>query len=484
MAAPVDSDDDEIAGADEPPLLFAFDPAAQKARLEALLVAFVHRYRDSSKQRTAAWYTAIKTTVGGSELAAVMGWNPYRKFLEVVQEKAGTVAGFDGGNIACWWGSMFEDVMTRFIALDVGSPVIGDEICVQEIRGHRHSPDGYTVVGAFWCDGQWNLWSTDCAFPADVHYSVVIEIKCPYRRMPDGKIPRYYRPQVWSGLVVSPVCHHGLFVDGVFRRCSLAQLGPSGAYDDVYHRDRAPLGVPVAWGLTGVYAPRTDAPLDVRIKGATAATADSEDELGVAAAGRSRDASAEAWRTHSAYFGLLMRQGGGAPAGASRSAAERDRRIAADVNASERDVIDFGDATYVLFDRTMGLLADKLFLSVHVDPCFHDGRGADLQTAAAIGRAVDRLRARPPAAHHYLLGVIPWKLFDVNYTVEPRRAGFRGELIGHVDSVHDMVADARASGNAREYLEAKVAAGRKPRTRSAAKVAAENADAQGLFDLL
>ena len=82
--------------------------------------AFVRKHESGSAQHTAGWYQAILRTVGGSELAAVMGWNPYRTFWEVVAEKAGVTAGWAGGSIECNWGTLFEDVMARFVEIDSG----------------------------------------------------------------------------------------------------------------------------------------------------------------------------------------------------------------------------------------------------------------------------------------------------------------------------------------------------------------------------
>lgn len=363
---------DAGAGTDELTRIVA-DPAAQRAKLATLLKAFVARHVGGSTQRSAAWYTAIGVTIGGSEIAAVMGWNPYRSRADIVADKSGAAVGWDGGSIACWWGTMFEDVTARFIEIDCGTDVLGSEICIRAIPGHRNSPDGYAVIGMYLADSEWKIWTTDCDFPPEIYYIAMIEIKSPYRRFPD-KIPRYYLPQVWSGLTVSPVCHFGLFVDGLYRRCALADLGPDGTYDKGYHSiDKKPLGAPSAWGLTGVYAPSLDAPIALRIKGAVEEADESqENSESTGGFGASRDVAIEAWSIHSAYFGVYM-----------------------DKAASRADVIDFGDCGKAHFDKMMYYVSEKQFLAVHTDPCFQDGRGAELHSGAAIGRAIDRMRRSP-----------------------------------------------------------------------------------------
>lgn len=463
------------APSDPPSAPLVPDPEAQRQKLLALVAAFVKKYENSSKQRSAQWYENMSITVGGSELAAVRGTNPYRSFFDVVAEKSGTAIGWDGGSIDCWHGILFEDVMARFIEIDCGAPVMGADICIREIPHHRNSPDGYTVVGMYRQDGELKIWTTDCAVQPEIYFIVLIEIKSPFRRHPDGKVPRYYLDQVWSGLTVSPVCHFGLFVDGVFRRCCLGDLGPSAAYDTNYHYfDKRRLGPPVAWGLMGVYAPSGDAPIEVRIKGAQAGTDDADnpenDESESVDAGLYvTDSSAEAWTIHSGYFGIGMEAGVAAPA----------------------DIIDFGDCPRQLYDRTMKLASDGSFMTVFTDPCFLDGRGEDLRSGRRIGQEIDRMRKTPPAPYFYLLGVIPWKLFLVNYVPVDRRAGFRSEIIQAVDRVYSLVAAAKESGDPAAHLKEKKEATAAEQSERAARnmrftrpPVVNEADEQDLFDML
>ena len=370
------------------------------------------------------------------------GWNPYKSFWEVVAEKSGAIAGWDGGSPACWWGIMFEDVAARFIEIDCGTTIYGEEICIQAIKGHRNSPDGYAVIGMYreevptGAGYEWRIWTTDRTTPPEVYYIVLIETKCPYQRFPDSKVPRQYKPQVWSGLVVSPICHFGLFADFVFRRCSIANLGPNTAYDTIYHMyDRRALGFPFAWGLTGVYAPTIDAPINLRIKGAKELSQEEldadEDSFGEFGAPRAADASLEAWHIYTSYFGMSI-----------------------GTEARSRDVIDFGDCQKNTFDKAMSLISTKAFLTEHTDPCFADGRGADLHLGKEIGGVIDHMRNYPPADHYYLLGVIPWKLFKADYVPLERQVGFRQTLTETVDKVQAIATAARESGNPVEYIRA------------------------------
>ena len=424
--------------------------------LESLVDDFVALYSEM-RQRDASWYASMGVTVGGSEVAAIMGMNPYTTFFDVVLSKITTLAGgsrWDGGSEACWWGVLFEDVIAAYVAADLGATVKGDEICIQEIAGHRNSPDGFIVAGFYrGADGQQHLWTTDRdSITPTTRQVLLLEFKCPISRKPTLAVPKHYRPQLWSGLMVAPVAHQGLFVDAVFRKCGLLDLGDTPEYDTAYHsRDRGAWDLPVSWGLIGVYAPLLAAPRHVRLgwRGPEWAPGDpSSDEPDA-------DASQAAWQIHSAYFGLRLKS-----------------------QAAVRDVADLGDMGARDFGRALGLINRGRFPVVRLAPCFADGRGRALHTGRDVGGALEELRRAAPA-DHWLFGVLPWKLFEVDYVFVERRPGFDAEVLPLIAEVHQLAAAAVASGDPSAYLVAKMARPPPPAGKSA--VVSED-DIQDLFD--
>ncbi len=433
--------------------------AAERAGLEAEVEAFVAEH-SGRRQRGSEWYDLMGVTVGGSELAALMGMSPYSKRADIIESKVASLGGgstWRGGGPACWWGVLFEDVIAAYVAVDLGGAVRGDEICVCALPGHRNSPDGFIVAG--FCSGgpgePPRLWTTDMPPEArDLPLEpLLLEFKCPVSRRPTGGVPRQYKPQLWSGLAVSPVARRGLFVDAVFRKCGLLDLGDTPAYDAAYHR-AAPSpdwGLPLAWGLIGVYAPGLDAPPGVRRgwRGAEWAPGDpSSDEPDA-------DGALAGWQVHAAYFGARPRP--------------------ADLAAS---AVDFGDMEPRLFDRALGLINRGRFRVARGPPCFADGRGGALPDVAA---AVDAFRRAAPA-DHWLVGVLPWKLLEVSYAFVDRRPGFAEEIAPLIADVHRTVAAAVASGDPAAFLAAQnaaAAAGAPPAPPSLCE-----SDVQDLFDLV
>jgi hypothetical protein len=374
------------------------------------------------KQHTPAWYASMATTVGGSELAAVMGQNHYSSFVDVALSKVRLLNGIDSweGGEACWWGTLFEDVLGAYVALDLGAEIFGDTICVFEFPGHRNSPDGYAVVRLYrGTDGKLHLWTTDMnpGIPVIVLIAL-LEFKCPMTRKPSGGVPIYYRPQLQSGLAVSPVAHFALFAEAVFRKCSLADLGDTPDYDAAYHtrddvttsRDINPaIRHPLAWGLIFVYAPRLGAPRGVRLgwRGADWAAGDPLGE------DPDPDGAVAAADLHARYFGFR----------------ESD---------ATADPADLGDMCPKQFVRTLRLIDSRRFPVVRGPPRFADGRGAPLHAARAVAAA---RAAAPP--HHWLLGVLPWKLFSVDYHAAYRQPGFMDEVLPLITELHSIAAAAQ-----------------------------------------
>jgi len=292
-----------------------------ESQLNDLITDFVNLYTDL-KQKDANWYKIMGTTVGGSELASIMGLNPYSSFYDVVESKIKICKGIKQeniNNVSCCWGTLFENVITRYVSIDFGNKVKGTKICIQKYEGHRTSPDGYVVVNLYLKDGKYNLWTTDLSRD-DIVKSIILmlEFKCPITRKVTGNIPNYYKPQVLSGLEVSPIAHKGLFIDAVFRKCSLDQLGNNVLYDTSFHKKSLNIN-PIAWGIIPICI--SDNNISDNIKS-----------------------------IYEEYFNF-------------------------EFNADETNLIDMGDIDISLFEKIMFLINENKLLPIKSTMTFLDGRG-------------------------------------------------------------------------------------------------------------
>jgi putative phage-type endonuclease len=126
-------------------------------------------------QHTKLWFTTRTRMITCSDMASVLGENPYSTRQQVFLKKTGQSRPFTG-NAACDYGTKMEPVaMAKYIE------VTGNKVWPEDVGLLQHpdyasiggSPDGITLDG------------------------ILIEIKCPLtRKIIPGVVPGYYRAQL------------------------------------------------------------------------------------------------------------------------------------------------------------------------------------------------------------------------------------------------------------------------------------------------
>lgn len=205
---------------------------------------FANAFKSGVKQRSKKWVAEKSHSIGGSEIASLFGSNSYQDAFALLKRKVG-LDNFSGST-ATQWGTFFEPCTERFVEIDQSTTIVGSDIFINQKRSgvprHGNSPDGYCVMKI---DG--------------VPMPVLIELKAPYTRVPDGKVPKHYIPQLWSGIHMSPAWK-GVYVDSAIRLCDMGDLGFNGRYLEEYHisRHRIKPQWPEAraWGVSAIYLPQ------------------------------------------------------------------------------------------------------------------------------------------------------------------------------------------------------------------------------------
>ena len=130
--------------------------------------------REACPQRSDLWYAKRANHLTASAVASVAGENPYETRKSTLRKKIGLGDRFTS-NAATAHGNLYEDVAIELYEKRTGEKVLSFGL-LESLNANEHfiagSPDGITASGR------------------------LIEVKCPFRRKPNGIIPSYYVHQV------------------------------------------------------------------------------------------------------------------------------------------------------------------------------------------------------------------------------------------------------------------------------------------------
>ncbi len=210
----------------------------------SLVIRVIESFARSSNgpiQYSLEWYGIRKEKpygkprIGGSEIATLLGMNPFETREALLSFKETGDKEFKG-NLACKFGTLFEDVAVRIFEMvnDVTIPCHGICLVDRGCLGLIFSPDG---IGYMPVDEDRNIILPGEPGARDLFLPVLIEIKCPFRRIPSEDMPSYYVPQVQAGLIAVDIAACGLFLDNLIRVCTFGDLF-TDEYNKRIHRDR------------------------------------------------------------------------------------------------------------------------------------------------------------------------------------------------------------------------------------------------------
>lgn len=218
-------------------------------------------------QHSAQWHKDKVFTIGGSSIATIQGFNPYSSIYKLIGEKVGLFKFIS--DIKPQWGNLFEDVIKRVVEYDKNCEVLGEDLfVVGDDENTSYSPDGLAVMAVE--DNQMVEEETFVESPTGLQKRiemvpvntvrdeiVLVEFKCPQTRIPNGSPPKNYASQVKMGLDLLKLPSVGMLIEGVFRRCTWDQLGNNPAYDRTLV-PRSSGKLPIAYGVIGFYYSEED----------------------------------------------------------------------------------------------------------------------------------------------------------------------------------------------------------------------------------
>ena len=358
-----------------------------------ILKQFIKAYDLYPKQRSTEWYAAKGSFIGGSELAALMNYNPYSSYDNIIYNKG--VKSTFVENEACWWGTVFESVITRYVEIDCNTTITGDNIWIpiKEVPFHANSPDGYCIFK--FNDG--NIVNNN--YDSYDEKISVLEFKCPFRRRPKGEVPLHYLPQVWDEIAASPIVDMGCFIDGAFKKCSLNDLCLNGRYDFKYHTPTRNFPKrAIAWGMISVYAPFEMADI------------------------------AEIYEQYTGHPPPI------------------------DYKTCSSDIIDLGDIDNNVFNYILKYMAKSAsegegqFIVKTGEPSIDTNLESNIGKVDGDPWIVLSDPVEPPKGY-YFLAVLPWKLFEIYYVPIARQEGFLDKIKPIISRAIDDINEIKNSPN-------------------------------------
>jgi hypothetical protein len=261
-----------------------------------ILRAYICYFKYLPKQGTEQWLKLRIHTVGGSEIATVIGENPYQGVKDFVGGKLGIKAYRFEGNEATRWGKMFEPVF-RFFVESLFSNKIYETGSIPGYRDNRniviqsYSPDGLGITSVARIGKMIDITSEkyvgvkaseDPKFhnikteatrnyqqsknPDDRRFITLFEFKCPLYGRIDGSVPGNYISQPMAGLCTIPIAKMALFMQGIYRRCTAEMFQLNNEYDNKefhYNPKFKPkvFETPLLMGFNAFYTTNPNTPL-------------------------------------------------------------------------------------------------------------------------------------------------------------------------------------------------------------------------------
>jgi hypothetical protein len=259
----------------ETPLLdFVNKATSAKEKLQIMLSYFAYLPPQGSPQ----WLAAKRgddsdeveiSTIGGSEISTVLGFNDYDKTGKMLVASKLGLSKFEG-NAATRWGNLFEEVAAQLMEVWFRTDTYetGSIPGMRNSRGQvmqKYSPDRIGVISTsrlldVLAEQKMTKENREKLkqIPTNGDTTVLFEFKCPTSRIPNLLVPDNYRAQPQLGMHTIPIIDMSLFVDSVIRKCSIEDFGWNTEYDTLYHSKDTEKGLelpahPLVCGFVGIY---------------------------------------------------------------------------------------------------------------------------------------------------------------------------------------------------------------------------------------
>lgn len=359
------------------------------------LTKYVKRWEDGPKQGDENWLLAKGKTIGGSEMAALEGSSIFKGIRDLIESKAGLTKW--NGDYRTHWGNLFEPLIQYYVEWDKNVDIIGTEIWILgKSPRQSYSPDGLATMIVNY---EFEIQETNangstikrvCLSPQEK--TVLFEFKCPFSRSPGREPPKWYIPQVKTGLDTIPIADIGLYVEAVYRRCPYMSLEEDNDEFTPTFTATTRCGgkYPLAMGFIGFYFD----PINAR-----------------------NPMYRDVMKTLIKYF--------------------REEECIG--------VVDLGEAPDEIFEAALFAFI-KGVLRPWYSPIVYRGCGTKSAQDAFIQDNFNKFVAS--CENNYrVYGILPWKMFNINYHFIEKEEGYVDQYLEKINEVMDVVDECRKNPN-------------------------------------
>lgn len=226
-----------------------------------LIEEFINKYKDLPKQGSKEWLDQRKFTVGGSQIATLMGINKYENMKSFAKSKCNFYSFKKEAPL--WFGTLLEPAVEKYVEIEFNTKTVETGSLPCDFNKYlSYSPDGICVIKKNKLESVLTKEDiNNCLLNSDVakcvkdeeDIIVLMEFKCPFmRKIIKGDIPKYYKPQPLLGMEIIKIAEVSVFIECVFRFCSFKDLY-TNKYS-YYHYDKERLnGQAIMYSAISLY---------------------------------------------------------------------------------------------------------------------------------------------------------------------------------------------------------------------------------------
>lgn len=230
-----------------------------------ILHNFLNKHKYLPVQGSQEWLRSRTETIGGSEISTILGLNPYQSIKQLIKQKIGLTSFKKAPPL--WFGNIFEYILQQYTEILFDTKIYETgSIPYEKSNLIKYSPDGLSVIkndklkfllSKYDIINKINDFSIfdNTKIENNKELLVLFEFKNPYMRvLKKNEIPVYYINQPRLGMEVIDMCEVSIFIEAIFRFCSIEDIINLNNKYSTYHFDKIRYNnMPIAYSSFSIY---------------------------------------------------------------------------------------------------------------------------------------------------------------------------------------------------------------------------------------